>query len=99
MKQESERVRNVKIQLDDTHFLNSDQYCFWITCLVTPGEKSRKKKPYEVRVSGYLPTFEQAVESFIDRFANESTATSLNKLKQDIQKLKAEVRAWKNVKV
>lgn len=90
------RNKNVKIKLDDNHWLNSDTYCYWITCLVTPGKDSKKKKPYEVRVSGYVTTFEMAVESYIDRYANESTATSLNKLKQDIQKLKAEVRAWKD---
>lgn len=90
------RDKTVKIKLDDTHWLNSDQYCYWITCLVIPGEDSRKKKPYEVRVSGYVPTFEMAVESYVDKYANASTATSLNKLKQDIQKLKSEVRAWKD---
>lgn len=93
------RAKIVKIKLDETHWLNSDAYCYWITCLVTPTEKSRKKKPYEVRVSGYLPTFEQAVESFINFEVNNSTATSLNKLKKDIEKLKEEVRAWKDAKV
>lgn len=90
------RNKNVKIKLDDTHWLNSDAYCYWITCLVEPGEDSRKKKPYERRVSGYVPTFEMAVDSYINTFVNESTATSLNKLKKDIQRLKAEVRAWKD---
>lgn len=93
------RAKNVKIKLDDTHFLNSDSYCYWVTCLVQPGEDSRKKKPYEIRVSGYLPTFEQAVESFINNSVNSSMATSLNKLKKDIENLKKEVRAWKDAKV
>ena len=86
----------MKIPLDETHWLNSDAYCYWITCLVEPGEDSRKKKPYERRVSGYVPTFEMAVDSFINSCVNESTATSLNKLKRDIQNLKAEVRAWRD---
>lgn len=90
------RAKIMKIPLDETHWLNSDAYCYWITCLVEPGEDSRKKKPYERRVSGYVPTFEMAVDSFIDKYANESTAKSLNKLKKEIQSLKAEVRAWKD---
>lgn len=85
----------MKIKLDGKHFLNSDPYCYWITCLVEPTEKSRKKKPYEVRVSGYMPTFEQAVESYIDTKINTSTAESITKLKEDIRKLKKEVRGWK----
>lgn len=80
----------MKIKLDDKHWLNSDRYSYWITSLV-----DSEKKKYERRVSGYQPTFGQAVESYIDYMVNESQATSLNKLKQDIQKLKAEVRAWK----
>lgn len=92
------REKNMKIKLDDTHWLNSDVYCYWITCLVTPGKDSRKKKPYEVRVSGYLPTFEQAVESYIDGRINSSMATNLSKLKEDIRKLKDEVRGWSQVK-
>lgn len=83
----------MKIKLDDKHWLNSDRYSYWITALVEPEEG--KKKPYERRVSGYQPSFEQAVESYIDYIVNESQATSMNKLKQDIQKLKKEVRGWK----
>lgn len=92
------RAKVMKIKLDEKHFLNSDPYCYWITCLVEPSEKSRKKKPYEVRVSGYLPTFEQAVESYIDGRINSSMATNLSKLKEDIRKLKDEVRGWSQVK-
>lgn len=92
------RAKIMKIKLDENHFLNSDPYCFWITCLVTPGENSRKKKPYEVRVSGYLPTFEQAVESYIDGRINSSMAKSLSKLKEDIRQLKEDVRGWSQVK-
>lgn len=87
----------MKIALDDKHFLNSDRYCYWITCICeSENEETKKKKKYERRVSGYLPTFEQAIEHFIDASVNESTATSLRKLKTDIQNLKAEVRGWSN---
>lgn len=85
----------MKIKLDDNHFLNSDQFCYWITAVVIPGEKSRKKKPYEVRVSGYVATFEQAVDSYIDGKVNGSAATSLTKLAKEIRTLKKTVRGWK----
>lgn len=90
------KKKNVRIALDETHWLNSDTWSYWITALIEPEQKEgkKKRKPYERRVSGYMPTFESAVESFIDMSVNESTATSLNKLKNDIRKLKAEVRAW-----
>lgn len=81
----------MKIKLDDKHWLNSDRYSYWITALV----ETENKKPYERRVSGYQPTFGQAVESFIDYFVSESQAKSITKLSEDIRKLKAEVRGWK----
>ena len=57
----------MKIQLDDKHFLNSDPYCYWITCVV----KSKEGKPYEKRVSGYAAIFGDAVNSFIENLKCE----------------------------
>ena len=85
----------MKIALDEKHWLNSDKYCYWITALVTPGEKSKKKTPYEIRVSGYARTFEDAVESYLNKEIRRSEAESLQSLRQDIQKIKEEVRGWK----
>lgn len=85
----------MKIKLDDKHYLNSDQWSYWITCK-TKGDKA--KKSYERRVSGYCTTFVGAVESFIDDRIATSTATSVTALKKDIVKLKKEVRAWESKK-
>lgn len=41
----------MKIALDEKHFLNSDQYCYWISCLVTSTNKrTGEEKTVERRV-------------------------------------------------
>lgn len=79
------------IKLDDKHILKCDEYCYWIAVMVE-GEKA--KKPYERRCSGYAATFEQAVESFIDRRIRAAEIDNLKKLTKEIKDLKAEVRGW-----
>ena len=83
----------MKIKLGDKHYLNSDAYSFWITAEVQ-GEDA--KKPYEKRVSGYRATFEEAVESFIDKYVGDSTAKDFKALVKDIKNLKKEVRSWRD---
>ena len=80
------------IKLDDKHILKCDEYCYWIAVEVEPEDK--KKKPYERRCSGYAATFEQAVESFIDRRIKAAEIDNLKKLAKEIKDLKAEVRGW-----
>lgn len=92
----------MKIKLDDKHWLNSDRFSFWITGLVEPSEEENKnkkrkaQKPYERRVSGYQPTYGQAVASFIDYAVKESQAKTLTALKRDIDKLKKTVLGWEH---
>lgn len=83
----------MKIKLGDKHYLNSDAYSCWITAEVQ-GEDA--KKPYEKRVSGYKATFEEAVDSFIDKYVGDSTAKDFKALVKDIKNLKKEVRSWRN---
>nr|DAY68081.1 MAG TPA: protein of unknown function (DUF5405) [Caudoviricetes sp.] len=85
----------MKIKLDDKHYLISDPCCYWIVCEVS--STKGKQKTYEKRVSGYCGTFEQAVESFIDKMILSSEADTLKKLKQEIEDLKKTVRGWKVV--
>lgn len=82
----------MKIQLDDKHILVSEETCCWIMQTVTP----EKGKPYERRVSGYVPTFQMAVESYIDKKINSLQATEIRQLANAIEELKSEVRAWKS---
>lgn len=85
----------MKIALDSKHFLNSDAYSYWITCSVAYKGKDGKEKTSERRVSGYMSTFADAVNSFIEKKLKSSEAAELEQLKKEIQKLKREVREWK----
>ena len=80
----------MRIPLDDKRILCSEENCYWIMQTVTP----EKGKPYERRVSGYVPTFEMAVESYIKKKINSSEATEIRQLKAEVEALKEEVRSW-----
>lgn len=80
----------MRIQLDEHHFLNTDNFCCWIT-----REKPNKDGKVNPRnMSGYYPTFTGAVESYIERRIKTSEATEIAELKNEIEALKAEVRGW-----
>ena len=81
----------MKIQLDDKHYLNSDQYCYWITCT----QESKNGKPYERRVSGYTDTFSSAVDSYIEKSIIGSESSEIKELCEKIEDLKREIREWK----
>lgn len=85
----------MKIQLDEKHFLNTDAYCCYISCLVIPKDKS--KKPYEIRVGGFHRRLEDAISSFVDsriRMAG-SDVNTLKKLSTEILKIKSDIKKWK----
>lgn len=81
----------MKIQLDDKHYLNSDPYCYWITCMV----KSKDGNPYEKRVSGYTATFGDAVSSYIEKAVKQSVSEDIRLLREEIENLKREVMGWR----
>lgn len=81
----------MKIKLDDKHILCSEENCCWIVRIVTP----EKSKPYEKRVSGYVPTFSMAVETYINKSINSLETTEIQQLKDKVDSLIKEVRAWK----
>ena len=77
----------MKIALDEKHFLNSDQYCYWISCLVTSTNKQTgEEKTVERRVSGYARTFSDAVTSFIENRICE--------FKREVEQLRKTVQGW-----
>ncbi len=84
----------MKIKLDESHYLNSDRYCYWITCEVTITTGNRKGHKQERRVSGYSSTFGQAVESYIEEKVGGSTARKFKQLKEEINALKEQVKEW-----
>lgn len=83
----------MRIKLDEKHYLNSDPYCYWISCEVK--SENAKKKVYDKRVSGYCTTLESAVHSYIDRQIMSSEAESLKELVEEVRKLKKTVNGWK----
>lgn len=85
----------MKIALDDKHYLNSDQYCYWITCDVTYEGKDGNKKTVERRVSGYARNFSDAAESFIENRIRSSEAVKISQLKDEVKNLKKTVSGWK----
>ena len=80
----------MKIQLDDKHYLNSDQYCYWVTVRY----ETKKGSEGERRCSGYTTTFEDAVSSFIEKKVLSSEAEKYEDLVKEIEALKAEVKSW-----
>lgn len=84
----------MKIKLDDKHYLNSEEGCYWITVIV---QAEKSGKTYERRVSGYVATFSEAVNSFIEKRIKTAEIGDFTQLVKAIEDLKVEVRGWKCV--
>ena len=82
----------MRIKLDEKHYLNSDPFCYWISCEV---KSEKTNKAYDKRVSGYCNTLEHAVHSYIDRQIMSSEAETLKELAEEVKKLKKTVKGWK----
>lgn len=87
----------MRIKLDEKHWLNSDPQCYWITKVVTVKEGKNAGSTYERRCSGYVATFAEVVDSFIECKIRESKIESFTELKKAISSIKKEVRGWKIV--
>ena len=85
----------MRIKLGEKHWLNSDAFCYWITCEYTINEGKNAGSTAERRVSGYVPTFEQAVDTFIERQIRGAEIENYAELVEVINNLKAEVRTWR----
>jgi len=83
----------MRVKLDDKHYLNSDEGCYWITVAV----QAESGKTYDRRVSGYTPTFSGAVDTFIEKRIKTAEIGDFTELVKAIDDLKAEVREWKCV--
>lgn len=83
----------MRIKLDERHYLNSDPHCYWITVMVD--REGEGKKPYEKRVGGYSGTFEQVMDSYIDKKIKSLEVEEFRALAKEIGDLKKEIRSWK----
>lgn len=63
--------------------------------MVKPTGKSKSQEPYERRCSGYTRTFEDAVDSYIEKKIKSLEIEDFKNLVKEINKLKKEVRSWK----
>lgn len=85
----------MKIRLGTKYWLNSDPQCYWITQDVKIKEGKNAGNIVERRCSGYTATFEQCVDSFIERKIKQAEIASYSKLVKEINALKKEIRSWK----
>lgn len=85
----------MKIKIGERHWLNSDAFCYWITCEYEIREGGNAGKTAERRVSGYVPTFERAVNSFIERHIKSAKIGDFTELVKTVNEIKAEVMSWK----
>jgi hypothetical protein len=85
----------MKIRLGTKYWLNSDPQCYWITqdVKVTVGRKAGSTS--ERVCSGFTATFEQCVDSFIDKQIKQAEIARYSELKKVITDLKKEIRSWK----
>lgn len=85
----------MKIRLGTKYWLNSDPQCYWITQDVKIKEGKNAGKVVERRCSGYTATFEQCMDTFIDKQIKKAEITRYSELKKYIEDLKKEIRSWK----
>ena len=85
----------MKVKLDDTHYLNSDEYSYWITVEVVTEKGKNAGELYERRCSGYTRTFSEAVDSFIEKKLRVAQIEDFKKLVKTVNDLKKEVKGWK----
>lgn len=85
----------MKIRMGEKYWLNSDQYCYWITEEYTAEKGKGAGSIAERRVSGYTPTFEAAVDSFIEKTIGGAEISDLRTLAKMVNELNDEVRSWR----
>ena len=86
----------MKIKLGEKHYMNSDAFCYWITCEYVIEKGNNAGNTAERRVSGYTATFEEAVDSFIERHIKGAEISEFSELVKTVNDLNAEVRSWKD---
>lgn len=84
----------MKIKIGKKHYLNSDAFSYWISCEYEIQDGKNAGTVVERRVSGYRATFEEAVDSFADRYINLAEIGDFSELVKTINDLKEEVRSW-----
>lgn len=82
----------MKIKLEDNKWLNSDGICYFLTQEVISENGNIRQE----RISGYYGSFQQAINSFIERKLLSSSSETLSDLSKEIENIKCEVISWKD---
>lgn len=85
----------MRIEIGEKYYLNCDQFCYWISLRYEIKSGKGAGETIERRVSGYTATFEQAVDSFIERHIKTAKIGDFSELVREVNDLKEEVRSWK----
>lgn len=85
----------MQVKIGEKYYLNCDQFCYWISREYEIQDGKNAGTIVERRVSGYTATFEQAVDSFIERHIKIAEISDFSELVKVINDLKEEVRSWK----
>ena len=85
----------IKIKICEKYWLNSDAFCYWITeeYIVEKGKGAGNIA--EKRCSGYVGSFQQAIDSFIERKIKGAEISDLTALVKAVDNLKTEVKSWR----
>lgn len=78
----------MRINLGNGFYLNSDQFCVWITQEIkTQKTKTGKESVYERTYNGYHADLPHCMESFLKKAVNSSEAETLLELCEEIKKI------------
>ena len=80
------------INLSKTKVLHSDGYSFWVS-----EDKETAKGISSKMLSGYHGSLKDVFESYIEHSVRGSDAKTIGELVKDIDTLKEEIRAWKDL--
>lgn len=78
----------MRIELDDTHVLNSDQFCVWLTVKV---RKKDNTGVYERVFGGYHRDIPTCLKLYVTKSVNASNANSILELAGQIEQIQKDI--------
>lgn len=91
----------MRIYLGNNFYLNSDQFCVWITQEIKAQKsKTGKESVYERTYNGYHADLPHCMESFLRKAVNSSEAETVIELCEEIKRIDMVVKEFcKKLKV
>ena len=75
------------------YIICSDPQCMWLEEKYTGKTKAGEGKEYIRRTSGYVRTFDELLESFVERKIRSSEATDIKKLLREFSDIERDIKA------